>query len=286
MTGPAVTLRLPAWRDRTWADALIEAFKPAARRLAERAGFDELKLDVLYADDRPALLLGEKGCLLQDGDRPLSLAASMEAVLEEQVWPAWLAPALAARGVRTDGTWLPQAAARGLTLEDLEALAADGADEERIAWHLADRFPPRLSLLTRPDPPPLLSEEAARRAAAERAAALSGLPVPVPPGPVPDLAVSGSGLALEIGIRRVAFSEAEMLDWILFSSASSFVDPGLVVALCTDEQRIPRRLAVRALAGVERPVRIAERIIAEHVGRAWPVDLVAILEEVTGLAAQ
>lgn len=283
MTRPSVTLGLPAWRSGAWVDELLDAFAPAAARIAARLGLPGPTLVVLRAESDPALVIGPVRLPLPDHDRPVRLAAALEVMLEHQAFAAWLAPALAARGLAPSGFWLPHAAARGLGLEALASLAEGNPGEAAIAWRLAERFPPELGLLVSPEAPQHGTDVEALRGAAQRAAAWSGIPIPVPVLRPADPGVEAGATLLALGARRARMASAATLDETLLLLAGDVVDPALVLALGTDDQRLPRRLAVRALAG-DGAVLLAEAIVREHEARRWPIDPVPLAERVAGLA--
>jgi hypothetical protein len=283
MTRPAVTLALPGRRDGAWTDTLLDALAPAAARIADRLGLPAPTLVVLRTDDDPALILGTGRLPLPDLDRPLRLAAAFEVMLEQQASQAWLLEAIAARGLPAQGFWLAHAASRGLGLDALAGLAEGGAGEDAIAWRLAERFPPTLRLLISPEAPREGTDARALREAASRAAAWSGIPIPVPELGPPDAGVEEGATMLALGSQRVRMTSAAALDEMLLLLAAAVVDPALVLAVCGNETRLPRRLAVRALAG-NGAVRLAEAIVREHRERRWPVDLVPLAEHVAGLA--
>jgi hypothetical protein len=282
MTRPAVTLALPLRRGGAWADALLDALAPAASRIADRLGLPAPTLAVLREDGGPALILGAARLPLPDDDRPLRLAAAFEVMLEQAAAEAWLLEAVAARGLPAEGFWLSQAAARGLGLEALVGLAEDGAGEDGVAWLLAERFPPETGLLVSPDAPREGTDAQALREAAGRAAAWSGIPVPLPGLRLPDPGVEQGATMLALGARRVRMASAAALDETLLLVAGAFIDPALALALGADEARLPRRLAVRALAG-NGAVRLAEAMLREHGERRWPVDPVPLAERLVGL---
>ena len=283
MTRPAVTLALPRRRGGAWTDALLDALAPAAARIADRLGLAAPTLVVLRDDGDPALILGTGRLPLPDHDRPLRLAAAVEVILEQHASEAWLLGAIAARGLPAEGFWLAHAASRGLGLDALAGLAERGGGEDAIAWRLAERFPPVLGLLVSPDAPREGTDAQALREAAGRAAAWSGIPIPVPALGPPDPGVEEGATMLALGARRVRIASAATLDETLLLLAAAVVDPALVLALGADETRLPRRLAVRALAG-NGAVRLAEAVVREHRQRRWPVDLVPLAEHVAGLA--
>jgi hypothetical protein len=285
MTRPAVVLRLPARRAGAWADTLLDGLAPAAARIADRLRLPAPTLVVLRPHDDPALVVGTARFPLPDHDQPVRLAAAFEVALEHHAFAAWLAPALAARGLATGGFWLPHAATRGLDLDALVSLAEGNPGEEAIAWRLAERFPPALGLLVSPDAPQQGTDPPAIREAAQRAAAWSGIPIPVPALLPPDAGVEAGATMLALGTMRARMASAAALDGMLLMLAGAVVDPALVVALCTDEARLPRRLAARALAG-DGAVRLAEAMVREHTAQRWPIDLASLAEETAGLAAQ
>lgn len=283
MTRPTVTLRLPSRRGGAWCESLLDTFAPAAARLAGRLGLAEPLVVSLPTEGEPALSVGGRTAVLPDHDDPLRLALAFAAMLEHQAYAALLAPALAARGIDPRRFWLRHAALRGLGLEALAGLADGGAAEETIAWRLAERAPPELALMVSPEAPQEGADAASLRAAAERAAGWSGLPIPVPGRRPHDPALEAGGSVLAVGARRLPLDALSELDGALLMLAGAMVDPGLVIGLCLEAQRLPRRLAVRALAGGG-AVRLAGAVIRDHRDRRWPIDLVALAEQVAGLA--
>lgn len=282
MTRPTVTLMLPSRRGGAWWESLLDAFAPAAARLAARLGLPEPLVVSRPTEGDPALGFRGTHIPLPDHDEPVRLALAFATVLEHQAYPALLAPALAARGIEPRGFWLPQAAARGLGLEALRALAAGRAREETIAWRLAERFPPDLALIVPPEAPQQGADPVAIRAAADRAARWCGLPIPVPGLRPPDPGLEPGATALAVGATRLRLRALSDLDSALVMVAGATVDPGLVIGLCLETHRMSRRLAARALADGG-AVRIAEAIIRDHRDGRLPIDLVSLAARAAGL---
>lgn len=105
----------------------------------------------------------------------------------------------------------------------------------------------------------------------------------------------GLTFVLALGVRWSPIPTLQELEWALLLRAGCFIDPALVLALCTDQKHIGRRLAVRAMQG-DTPVRIAERLIHQHRRFAAclihqppipsPIDIALTIEEELGLRTQ
>ncbi len=173
-----ITLTVPADRGATWTNTVVEQLDLSLRRLSRALAAPLPTLTV--AEERGAVVLAAGDVRLAQS--PGIPPATNGRLLGDQVsliaWPGIVAPALAARGVG-ETWWLRHAALRGLTVDDLAALAAGGADDETIAWRLADRHPPLVTLRTGTETRPLLEDQELRAFAARDAAYWSGLPVPM-----------------------------------------------------------------------------------------------------------
>jgi hypothetical protein len=168
-------------------------------------------------------------------------------------------------------------------MDALAELAGSFADGTELAWRLASFWPSPLQLQAGAGALAALADEAVRRDAAREAARATGLPIPIPGEPMRDLSVGHDEAALMLGVLRHSLPGPDDLAAGLARTAIALVDPGLVIALCTDPQRIPRRLAACALRG-DGAVRIAERLIAALERGKTPLDLLAIVEETAGLS--
>lgn len=292
MGGQAVSgfsLTLPDAADEAWASQVVERFHLSVRRLCHA-------LDAPL----PAITIareGEEVALVVDGRRIASspavaadaAARRLEDLAGMLAWPAILAPTLAARGVEKSW-WLRHAALRGLTLSELAGLAEASATDEAIAWRLADRFPPVLSLRAGERAAAAFANTGLREQAARQAAAWCGLPVPKPPAPLRDAALGPDEAAISLGV--LALLTFSVSDWddlrstlaaSLRQAVPALVDPALALALVTDERRISRRHAAAALARGG-AVTIARRI-AEAAGDVFGmVDLAAIVDAAAGLS--
>lgn len=293
MTTPSLTVLLPEDHPEAWADELLEQLRPALARLADRCCVDPPILAVKRNGDHFVLLTGESRYDLPLEPSPALLADSFSYFLNDHLWETIHAPAFFARGGSMPNSfWIRHGADRGLTFEELSALAALGSDDNRLAWHLADRPAPRPLLHNRPNVLSTLTASELRRGVAERVARWSGLPIPIPAAPTTHLSVSGEEEVLALGVRWSPIHTVEELERALLLRAGCFIDPALVLALCTDQRHIGRRLAVRAMQG-DTPVRIAERLITQHQRFAAclihqppipsPIDIALTIEEELGL---
>lgn len=287
MTG--ITLTLPAGRGAAWTAEVRERFGLSLRRLCRALAAPVP--DLAVAEEGEAVRLGARGTELtvHGGLGAEATARRLGDLAGLLAWPAILAPALAARGVG-ETWWLVHAARRGLTLAELAALAEGGADDETIAWRLADRHPPALALGAGAEALPLLADDTLRTRAAQDAAFWCGLPIPVPPPPVHDAALGPGEAALCLGgLPLPAFAwEAEggwraPLGKALRHAAPALVDTALALAMVTDEARIPRRHAALALARTG-PVAIARRMAEASEDPFGMVDLAALVDEAAGIA--
>ncbi|MCU0983946.1 MAG: hypothetical protein MUC89_03250 [Acetobacteraceae bacterium] len=284
-----ITLTLPAGRGAAWSGQVVERFVLSLRLLCRALEAPEPAFTVTEQ--------GEEVALATDGVRlPLPPGLAAEAVarrLDDRIgliaWPAILAPALAARGVG-ETWWLRHAALRGLTVGDLAALAAGGADDETIAWRLADRFPPVLSLRAGERTAAAFGDASLRDGAAQQAASWCGLPVPKLPAPLRDAALGPDEAALALGALTLpAFAIGDWDDpraslaTALQQAAPALVDPALALALVTDEARVSRRHAAAALARTG-AITIARRIAEAATDMFGMVDLAAIVDEAAGIA--
>jgi hypothetical protein len=172
------------------------------------------------------------------------------------------------------------------------ALAVDAADEETIAWRLADRHPPRLTLRAGAEALAILGDDALRARAAQDAAFWSGLPIPIPPAPVADAMLGPGEAALSLGVLPMpGFAREADGAWraplakALRHAAPALVDPALALAMVTDEGRIPRRHGALALArtGAAGIARSIAAVIEDAFGM---VDMAAIVDEAAGIAPE
>lgn len=284
-----ITLTVPADRGATWTNTVVEQLDLSLRRLSRALAAPLPTLAV--AEERGAVVLaaGDVRLAQSPGIPPATIGRLLGDQVSLIAWPGIVAPALAARGVG-ETWWLRHAALRGLTIDELAALAAGGADDDTIAWRLADRHPPLVTLRAGTEARATLEDQELRAQAARDAAFWSGLPVPIPASPLHDAALGPGEARLALGaLPQPGFAwEAEggwrsPLARALRHAAPALVDPALALALITDEARIPRRHAAVALArsGV---VAIA-RCIADAAGTiSRPVDLAAIIDDAAGIA--
>lgn len=300
MTPDSLTVVLPESYSADWIDDFRQHLQTQLALLADRWSLQPPILKLRTEGLKPTVVVKDTVFVLNDQPSPLILATCVCYKLNEHPWETLHAPALAACGRRhPDSFWLRQAASRGLTFPELTALADVGFDEERIAWRLADRHPPQLTIRTNPGIASPFTKEEIRPQAAT-AANQTGLPIPIPSEPTDDLSVPKGHVVLAIGIRWLPLQTAdthdssqatEALKTNLLQVAGCCVDPGLVLALCTDPERVGKRLAVRAMAG-HTPVRIAERLFEEHQRliqeqrrQMRPIDLYTVFSEVVERAA-
>jgi hypothetical protein len=286
-----LSLTLPEGRDRAWTEEVLARFDLSLRRLARALDAPVPEAPVTTEGDVVVLAAGGTEVRLMETHGTDALARRLGDTLSRVAWPAILAPALAARGV-AESWWLRHAALRGLTLGELTALAVDAADEETIAWRLADRHPPRLTLRAGAEALAILGDDALRARAAQDAAFWSGLPIPIPPAPVAD-AMRGQGeAALSLGVLPMpGFAREADGAWraplakALRHAAPALVDPALALAMVTDEGRIPRRHGALALArtGAAGIARSIAAVIEDAFGM---VDMAAIVDEAAGIAPE
>lgn len=283
-----LSLALPAEAPEAWADAAAERFRLRLSRLAHDLGVSAPPLSVVRARTAPAVSFG---------GTPLGPPRGPAGAMAEQVlaalpgvlaWPALLAPALAAQGF-AETWWLRHAARRGLGLQDLLSLSA-GADEEALAWRLAERHPPLLVVRAGRSAAKALADADLRERAARDSASWSGLPIPLPPPPEQDPFLAPDEAALSLGALGFAPFRADgaggwraALGQALWDIAPVLVDPALVLALLTDEARLSRRHATLALSRTG-AVAIARRIAEASEESEDPVDLAAIVDDAAGLS--
>lgn len=286
---PALALILPATCPSRWADAVEERVHLSLRDLCRALGLATPALPVTRGGGTALLRAAGTRHEAPEGLGAAETARHLAAALAPFSWRALLAPALAAQGIPATW-WLAHAARRGLTLRELAALAADGANDDTIAWRLADRHPPLLALRAGEQARAALVDEAVRHAAARDAAAWTGLPIPLPPQPGVDPSLGPGAAGFRIGALPLPdFAEREDVGWRpvlafqLCGMAGALVDPALALALVTDEQRVRRRHAERALARAG-AVAIARRIAEAADGLAGIVDLDALVDEEAGLS--
>lgn len=294
MTPSSLTILLPKSYDEGRIAFFQHQIQSQLALLVDRWGLQPPNLEIRTEGDQPTLMVDDNPYPLNKQNGPTTLATCVCYAFNEHPWETLCAPALAAQGQgHADSFWLRQAASRGLTFAELTALADAGEDEERIAWLLADRHPPQLTIRTNPGMASPYTAVEIRRQAATAAANQTGLPIPIPSQPTDDLSVPEGHVVLAIGSRWIPLqatatidpgTAVEALKTNLLQVAGSCVDPSLVLALCTDPERVGRRLAVRAMAG-HLPVRLAERLIEEHQRQAWPIDLFTMFGTVVEKAA-
>ncbi len=295
MREAAVTVQLPGNLGGDWQDQFVEELRPQVASLASRSGLDCGLPPVVSQGTETSVLLGGRRYPLPGGGSPSRLASSVSSFINEHLWEAWYAPTLVASGLADqESFWLRHAADRGLSYGDLASLAGSRQRrEDHVAWNLAAQHPPRLDILRGPGE---ASQEAAKKISeiandcAKAAAKYTGLPIPIPAETGTELCVPGGGVVLAIGKRWIPIDNpddsdglqlpyASQLEGQLARLAACFIDPGLVLALCTDPQWIVRRLAVRAIAD-DNPVRIAERLIQMHRKGELPIDIRTAMEMV------
>jgi hypothetical protein len=286
-----LSLTLPEGRDRAWTEEVLARFDLSLRRLARALDAPVPEASITTEGDVVVLAAGGTEVRIMETRGTDALARRIGDTLSLVAGPAFLAPALAARGV-AESWWLRHAALRGLTLGELTALAADAADDETIAWRLADRHPPRLTLRAGAEALAILGDDALRARAAQDAAFWSGLPIPIPPAPVADAMLGPGEAALSLGVLPMpGFSWSAEGGWrpplanALRMAAPALVDPALALALLTDEARITRRHAQAAMArdGV---VAIAQRLATAAGDLFGMVDVGAIVDEAAGIAPE
>lgn len=282
MSGPALTILLPEQADAALADAVQLRFGAAAEAMVTLLGLAAPSLVVTRQGSEAVLLAGPSRHVLEAPATPRAIASAALHALHRDQWEVLMAPALAARGIAARW-WLRHAARRGLTVDDLAALARDDASEDRIAWHLADTYRPTITLMAGRDAHATLSDAAVRLAAATEAAALAGLPIPIPGEPVADPRVEDDEVVVMIGALRSPGFLPQGIGSVLGGLAPALVDPALATALLTEEARIPRRLATLAL-GEPGPVAVARAMLRALEIAPWPLDLVTVVEAAVGLA--
>ncbi|WP_144186562.1 hypothetical protein [Elioraea rosea] len=274
-----VVLVIPATVAPGEAYAVRDAASAEIAALVSCYGLAPVEITLLREGAEAALVVGDSRRTLGQGSA--AGAEAYHAGFAALLWPALLAPALAARGI-TPGWWLRQAARGGLRLAELDAVGRGNPGEDVLALRLAERPAPELALAAGADARSALAEEAVRRAAAQEAADRTGLPVVVPAGPAWNPERRDDEAMLVLGAWRSApFAPTALAD-ALSRLAPAMVHPGAVLAMLADESRMPRRLAARAIAEVG-PVTIARRMIdaADSGGRA---DLRSIAEAALGVA--
>ncbi len=284
----ALTLSLPPARGAAWSAQVSERFGLSLRQLCRALGAPVPALEVIAAGEEVLLIVAGTRHAVHGGVTAEEVARRLSDRLGLLAWPAVLAPALAVRGVG-ETAWLRHAAWRGVTVDALAQLAEGGADDETIAWRLADRHPPVLTLRAGARAIELLDDETLRERAAQDAATWSALPVPKPPPPLHDPALGPDEATLALGALPLpAFAWEAQGGWrsslaqALRAAAPALIDPALALALITDEARIPRRHAAAALAR-SGAVPIAQRMVEAAADPLAVVDLAAIVNAAAGI---
>jgi hypothetical protein len=280
---------LAAGRGAAWTAQVVERFGLSLHRLCRALAAPQPSLTVLEEGDAVALVVDGARIALPEGMTAGAIARRLEDLSSVLAWPAILAPALAARGVGATW-WLHHAALRGLTLDSLADLAEGGADDETIAWRLADRHPPVLTLRAGAQAMAPLADRELRARAAQDAAYWCGLPVPIPAPPVHDAALGPDEARLALGVLPPpSFAWEADGGWraplakALRHAAPALVDPALALALMTDEARVSRRSAAAALARTGAVV-IAQRMAEAVSDPSGMVDLATIVDVAAGIA--
>ncbi len=265
---PALALILPATCPARWAAAVEARVHLSLRDLCRALGLATPALPVTRGGGTALLRAAGTRHEAPEGLGAAETARHLAAALAPFSWRALLAPGLAAQGVPATW-WQAHAARRGRTHRALAPLLALRAGEQARA---------------------ALGDEAVRHAAARDAAAWTGLPIPLPPQPGVDPSLGPGAAGFRIGALPLPdFAEREDVGWRpvlafqLCGMAGALVDPALALALVTDEQRVRRRHAERALARAG-AVAIARRIAEAADGLAGIVDLHALVDEEAGLS--
>lgn len=262
------------------ADAVCDSAAAEITALVSGYGLEPVEITHLREGAEAAIVVGDSRRAFSHG--VVVGAEAYRAGFAGLLWPALLAPALAARGI-TPGWWLRHAARSGLRLDELAALGRGNPADDVIALRLADRPVPELALLCGADARTPLAEAGVRRAAAQSAAERTGLPVIVPSPPAWDPERHNEEAMLVLGAWRTApFAPAE-LDDALVRLAPATLHPGAVLAMLVDAGRIPRHVAARAIAEVG-PVALARWMIESVDSDVSEADLRAIAEAALGIA--
>jgi hypothetical protein len=284
-----LALSLPPGRGAAWSAQVSDRFGLSLRLLCRALGAPVPSLEVVEEGEEVLLIVAGTRHAVYGGTTAEEIARRLADRLCLLAWPAVLAPALAARGVGETG-WLRHAAWRGLTVDALARLAEGGADDETIAWRLADRHPPVVTLRAGAAAIGALGDETLRERAAQDAAAWCGLPVPKPPPPLHDAALGPDEAAVVLGALPLpSFAWDAQGGWrsslaqALRAAAPALIDPALALALLTDEARVPRRHAAAALARTG-AVSIARRMVEAAADPIAIIDLGAIVNAAAGIA--
>ena len=283
MSRTEITLTLPEGTQAGWHERFTDRLTLRLGEILDDLGRDPPLLMHRTDDLTGQLSIGQQVVPISYHADPIRAAEAAFARLHGLRWPVVIAPALAARGV-AQGWWLRHAARRGLAIDDIQSLGKGAADDEAVAWRLAERHPLDLHVFAGRDARAVLHDATERKAEAMRAAAMTGLPILIPDDPKPDAALDADQARLRIGALRGPGFAAADLSGALIAEAPAMIDPAVVIALLTDETRLTRRLATLALARTGAP-RFAQMMVVLTEQKHAVADIAALAEAAAGLVA-